>query len=103
MIYIDEAKYLTIATIIFIIGVSGIFLNRKNIIIMLMSIELMLLGVNLNWIVFSVFLDDIMGQVMSLFILTVAAAESAIGLGILVVYYRVKQTIAVEYISLMKG
>jgi NADH-quinone oxidoreductase subunit K len=70
---------------------------------MLMSIELMLLGVNLNWIIFSVFLDDIMGQVMSLFILTVAAAESAIGLGILVVYYRIKQTIAVEYISLMKG
>jgi NADH-quinone oxidoreductase subunit K len=103
MILIDQAKYLTIATIIFFIGISGIFLNRKNLIIMLMSIELMLLGVNLNWIIFSVFLDDIMGQVMSLFILTVAAAESAIGLGILVVYYRIKQTIAVEYISLMKG
>jgi NADH-quinone oxidoreductase subunit K len=103
MILIDQAKYLTIATIIFLIGIAGIFLNRKNLIIMLMSIELMLLGVNLNWIIFSVFLDDIMGQIMSLFILTVAAAESAIGLGILVVYYRVKQTIAVEYISLMKG
>ena len=103
MIFIDQAKYLTIATIIFFIGISGIFLNRKNLIIMLMSIELMLLGVNLNWIIFSVFLDDIMGQIMSLFILTVAAAESAIGLGILVVYYRIKQTIAVEYISLMKG
>lgn len=100
---IDLVKYLTVPAALFIVGLSGIFLNRKNIIIMLMSIELMLLAVNFNLIIFSVYLDDLMGQLFCLFILTVAAAESAIGLAILVIYYRVRGTIAVEYINLMKG
>jgi len=100
---IDLVYYLTVALVIFLLGVSGIFLNRKNVIIMLMSVELMLLAVNLNFIVFSVYLDDVMGQLFSLFVLTVAAAESAIGLAILVVYYRVRGTIAVEFVNLMKG
>jgi NADH-quinone oxidoreductase subunit K len=78
-------------------------LNRKNIILMLMSIELMLLAVNLNFIIFSVFLDDIMGQIFALFVLTVAAAESAIGLAILVVYYRIRGTVSIEYINLLKN
>lgn len=100
---IDLVQYLTVPTALFIIGLSGIFLNRKNILIMLMSIELMLLAVNFNFILFSVALDDLMGQLFCLFVLTVAAAESAIGLAILVIYYRVRGTIAVEYINLMKG
>lgn len=100
---IDLIQYLAIPTILFILGLSGIFLNRKNIIIILMSIELMLLAVNFNLIVFSVYLDDLIGQLFSIFVLTVAAAESAIGLAILVIYYRVKGTIAVEYINLMRG
>ena len=83
---IDLVKYLTVAMGLFVLGVWGIFLNRKNIIIMLMSIELMLLAVNLNFVIFSVYLDDLLGQVFSIFILTVAAAESAIGLSILVIY-----------------
>jgi NADH-quinone oxidoreductase subunit K len=89
--------------ILFGIGMCGIFLNRKNIIIMLMSIELMLLAINSNFIILSVYLDDIVGQIFALFILTVAAAESAIGLAILVVYYRVRGTIYVGNIHLMKG
>ncbi len=89
--------------ILFGIGMCGIFLNRKNIIIMLMSIELMLLAINSNFIILSVYLDDIIGQIFALFILTVAAAESAIGLAILVVYYRVRGTIYVGNIHLMKG
>jgi NADH-quinone oxidoreductase subunit K len=100
---LDLTQYLTVPAALFIIGLSGIFLNRKNIIIMLMSIELMLLAVNFNFIIFSVYLDDLMGQLFCLFVLTVAAAESAIGLAILVIYYRVRGTIAVEYINLMKG
>nr|YP_010165745.1 NADH dehydrogenase subunit 4L [Imasa heleensis]QRR29758.1 NADH dehydrogenase subunit 4L [Imasa heleensis] len=96
-------SYITLSTSIFIIGIWGIFLNRKNIIIMLMSIELMLLSINLNFIIFSIYLDDIVGQVFSLFILTVAAAESAIGLAILTVLYNVRGTVAVEFINLMKG
>ncbi|MDO8994990.1 MAG: NADH-quinone oxidoreductase subunit NuoK [Sediminibacterium sp.] len=100
---IDLVQYLTVPAALFIIGLSGIFLNRKNIIIMLMSIELMLLAVNFNFVIFSVYLDDLMGQLFCLFVLTVAAAESAIGLAILVIYYRVRGTIAVEYINLMKG
>nr|YP_009317213.1 NADH dehydrogenase subunit 4L [Palpitomonas bilix]YP_009317272.1 NADH dehydrogenase subunit 4L [Palpitomonas bilix]BAV82381.1 NADH dehydrogenase subunit 4L [Palpitomonas bilix]BAV82440.1 NADH dehydrogenase subunit 4L [Palpitomonas bilix] len=100
---VDQVKYLIFSNLIFILGISGIFLNRKNLIIMLMSIELMLLAVNLNFIIFSIYLDDILGQIFSLFVLTVAAAESAIGLAILVVYYRVRGTIAVDYINLMKG
>lgn len=99
----DQTKYLFVAIILFLIGLSGIFLNRKNIIIMLMSIELMLLSINFNFIIFSVFLDDILGQLFALLILTVAAAESAIGLAILVIYYRIRGTIAIELINLMKG
>lgn len=99
----DQTKYLYLTTILFLIGLSGIFLNRKNIIIMLMSIELMLLAINFNLIVFSVFLDDILGQIFALLILTVAAAESAIGLAILVIYYRIRGSIAIELINLMKG
>jgi NADH-quinone oxidoreductase subunit K len=100
---IDLAKYLTVALILFLIGISGIILNRKNIIVMLMSIELMLLAVNLNFIIFSVYLDDVMGQVFAILILTVAAAESAIGLAILVVYYRVRGSVTVENIHLLRG
>nr|AGH24376.1 NADH dehydrogenase subunit 4L [Reclinomonas americana ATCC 50283] len=100
---IDLVRYLTVPMILFIIGLSGIFLNRKNIIIMLMSIELMLLAINFNFVVFSVYLDDLIGQIFALLVLTVAAAESAIGLAILVIYYRARGTIAVEQINLMKG
>lgn len=99
----DLVKYLYVSMILFLLGIWGIFLNRKNIIIMLMSIELMLLAVNLNFLLFSVYLDDLMGQLFALLVLTVAAAESAIGLALLVVYYRVRGTIAVEFINLMKG
>lgn len=100
---IDQTKYLYVAIFLFLIGLSGIFLNRKNIIIMLMSVELMLLAINFNLIIFSVFLDDILGQLFALLILTVAAAESAIGLAILVIYYRVRGSIAIELINLIKG
>ena len=96
-------NYLTVNTIIFTIGVLGIVLNRKNIIIIYMSIELMLFAVSLNFIVFSVYLDDIVGQIFTLYILTIAACESAIGLAILVSYYKVKGVIAVEGINTMKG
>jgi len=99
----SHVHYLAVSFLLFLIGIWGIFLNRKNIIIMLMSIELMLLAVNLNFVVFSVYLDDLVGQVFALFVLTVAAAESAIGLALLVVYYRVRGTIAVEFINLLKG
>ena len=95
--------YLVVAAMIFTIGVFGIFLNRKNVIIILMSIELILLAVNLNLVAFSAFLGDLVGQVFALFVLTVAAAEAAIGLAILVVYYRNRGTIAVEDVNLMKG
>jgi NADH-quinone oxidoreductase subunit K len=99
----DQVQFLAVSIILFLLGIWGIFLNRKNIIVMLMSIELMLLAVNLNFVLFSVYLDDLIGQVFALLILTVAAAESAIGLALLVVYYRVRGTIAVEFINLMKG
>lgn len=99
----DLVKYLAVSMILFLLGIWGIFLNRKNIIVMLMSIELMLLAVNLNFLVFSVYLDDLLGQLFALLILTVAAAESAIGLALLVVYYRIRGTIAVEFIDLLKG
>jgi NADH-quinone oxidoreductase subunit K len=100
---ITLGHFLTVAAILFTIGVFGIFLNRKNVIIILMSIELMLLAVNVNFVAFSAFLNDLMGQVFALFVLTVAAAEAAIGLAILVVYFRNRGTIAVEDINLMKG
>lgn len=100
---IEMINYLLVSTVLFLLGMGGIFLNRKNIIIILMSIELMLLAVNLNFIVYSVYLDDLVGQMFALFILTVAAAESAIGLAILVVYYRVKGSISMEFVNMMKG
>jgi len=100
---IGLTHYLTLAAILFTIGVLGIFLNRKNIIIILMSVELILLAVNINFVAFSSYLGDLVGQVFALFVLTVAAAEAAIGLAILVVYFRNRGTIAVEDVNLMKG
>ena len=95
--------YLTLAAIIFAIGIVGIFLNRKNVIIILMSIELILLAVNINLVSFSIYLQDLVGQVFTMFILTVAAAEAAIGLAIIVIYYKNKSSIHVEQISSLKG
>jgi len=103
MLQIGLAHYLTVAAILFTLGVAGIFLNRKNVIIIMMSIELMLLAVNLNFVAFSHALGDLMGQVFTMFILTVAAAEAAIGLAIVVVFFRNRGTIAVEDINQMKG
>nr|YP_010880872.1 NADH dehydrogenase subunit 4L [Aneura maxima]ASN73947.1 NADH dehydrogenase subunit 4L [Aneura pinguis]ASN73987.1 NADH dehydrogenase subunit 4L [Aneura pinguis]QIA59468.1 NADH dehydrogenase subunit 4L [Aneura pinguis]QIA60924.1 NADH dehydrogenase subunit 4L [Aneura pinguis]WHW95804.1 NADH dehydrogenase subunit 4L [Aneura pinguis] len=99
----DLVKYSTFSMIPFLLGIWGIFLNRKNILIMSMPIELMLLAVNLNFLVFSVYSDDMMGQLFALFVLTVAAAESAIGLAIPVITSRIRGTIAVEFINCMKG
>ena len=95
--------YLTVAAALFVIGIFGIFLNRKNVIVILMSIELMLLAVNLNFVAFSSKSGDLVGQVFSLLILTVAAAEAAIGLAILVVFFRTRGTIEVEDANVMKG
>lgn len=95
--------FLGLAAILFTLGVFGIFLNRKNVIVILMSIELMLLAVNINFVAFSAYLDNLTGQVFSMFILTVAAAEAAIGLAILVTFFRIKGSIAVDEISSMKG
>ena len=103
MIEIGIGHYLTLGAIIFLIGIVGIFLNRKNVIVILMSIELILLAVNINLVSFSIFLNDLNGQIFTLFILTVAAAEAAIGLAIIVVYYRGSQTIRVEEINKLKG
>ncbi len=100
---IGLAHYLTLSAILFTIGVFGIFLNRKNVIVILMSIEMILLAVNINLVSFSVYLNDLVGQIFTMFILTVAAAEAAIGLAILVVYFRNRGTIAVEDINMMKG
>ncbi|HEV3175316.1 MAG TPA: NADH-quinone oxidoreductase subunit NuoK [Stellaceae bacterium] len=100
---IGLSHYLTLASILFTLGIFGIFLNRKNVIVILMSIELMLLAVNINFVAFSAFLNDLVGQVFAMFVLTVAAAEAAIGLAILVVYFRNRGTIEVEDINLMKG
>ena len=100
---IGLTHYLWVAAILFAIGIFGIFLNRKNIIIILMSVELMLLAVNINFVAFSTQLNNLVGQVFAMFVLTVAAAEAAIGLAILVVYFRNRGTIAVEDINLMKG
>lgn len=97
------SDYLTLGAIMFSLSVAGIFLNRKNIIIILMSIELMLLSVNINFVAFSYYLDDLSGQVFVFFILTVAAAEAAIGLAILVVLFRNKRTIDVDELDTMKG
>ena len=95
--------YLTVAAVLFTLGVFGVFLNRKNVIVILMSVELILLAVNLNLVAFSHFLGDLTGQIFALLVLTVAAAEAAIGLAILVVYYRNRGSIAVEDINMMKG
>ncbi len=100
---IGLSHYLTVAAMLFTIGVFGIFVNRRNIIILLMSIELILLAVNINLVAFSVFLGDMVGQVFAMFVLTVAAAEAAIGLAILVIYFRNRGTIAVDDINQMKG
>ena len=103
MLSIGLGHYLTLAAIIFTIGVVGIFLNRKNVIIMLMSIELILASVNINFVVFSSYLGDLVGQVFAMFILTVAAAEAAIGLAILVCFYRLRNSIFIEDANTMKG
>ena len=103
MMAISLAHYLAVAAILFTIGVFGIFVNRKNIIVILMSIELILLAVNINFVAFSTFLGDLVGQVFALLVLTVAAAEAAIGLAILVAYFRNRGSIAVEDVNLMKG
>jgi NADH-quinone oxidoreductase subunit K len=100
---IGLGHYLAVAAVLFTLGIAGIFLNRKNVIIILMSIELILLAVNINLVAFSSFLGDIVGQVYALFVLTVAASEAAIGLAILVVFYRNRGSIAVDDISLMRG
>ena len=103
MLSIGLGHYLTLAAIIFTIGVVGNFLNRKNVIVILMSIELILLAVNINLVAFSIFINDLSGQIFTLFILTVAAAEAAIGLAIIVVYFRNSDTIRVEEIKNLKG
>jgi len=103
MFDIGLTHYLIVAAILFSLGIVGIFLNRKNVIIILMSVELMLLAVNINLVSFSSFLGDLVGQVFAIFVLTVAAAEAAIGLAILVVFFRNRGTIAVEDINVMKG
>tara|TARA_Y100000739_G_scaffold185904_1_gene164632 strand:- start:234 stop:545 length:312 start_codon:yes stop_codon:yes gene_type:complete len=103
MTEIGLGHYLTLAAIIFTIGIIGIFLNRKNVIIILMSIELILLSVNINLVSFSIYLQNIIGQVFTMFILTVAAAEAAVGLAIIVIYYKNKGSIDVEQISSLKG
>ena len=103
MTEIGLGHYLILGVVIFSIGIIGIFLNRKNVIVILMSIELILLAVNINLVSFSIFINDLAGQVFAMFILTVAAAEAAIGLAIIVVYYRNKGTIRVEAINSLKG
>lgn len=100
---IGLSHYLTLAAILFTLGVFGIFLNRKNVIVILMSIELLLLAVNINFVAFSSYLGDLAGQVFAMFVLTVAAAEAAIGLAILVIFFRNRGSIAVEDISSLKG
>ena len=103
MLEISLSHYLVVAAILFALGFFGIFLNRKNVIIILMSVELMLLAVNINFVAFSVFLQDLVGQIFAMFVLGIAAAEAAIGLAIIVVYFRNRGTIAVEDINVMKG
>ena len=103
MIEIGLGHYLTLAAIIFTIGIIGIFLNRKNVIIILMSVELILLAVNINLVSFSIYLQNLVGQVFAMFILTVAAAEAAVGLAIIVIYYKNKGSINVEHINSLKG
>ena len=103
MLAIGLGHYLTVAAILFALGLFGVFLNRKNVIVILMSIELMLLAVTINLVAFSAELNDLVGQIFALFVLTVAAAETAVGLAVLVVYFRNRGSIAVEDVNLMKG
>ena len=103
MTEIGLGHYLSLGAIVFFLGVVGIFLNRKNIIVILMSIELILLAVNINLVSFSIYMNDLVGQIFTLFILTVAAAEAAIGLAIIVIYYRNSGTIRVQEINKLKG
>ena len=103
MLEIGIGHYLSLAAVLFTLGIFGIFLNRKNVIIILMSVELILLAVNFNLVAFSAFLGDMAGQIFAMLVLTVAAAEAAIGLAVIVVYFRNRGTIAVEDINLMKG
>lgn len=95
--------YIVVGTILFVLGVLGIFLNRKNVIVILMAIELILLSVNVNLVAFSAYLQDLTGQVFAMFVLTVAAGEAAIGLAILVIYFRSRGTIAVDSVDRLKG
>jgi NADH-quinone oxidoreductase subunit K len=99
----DLSFFLATTVGVFLIGIYGIFLNRRNVIIMLMSLELMLLAINLNFIIFSAYLDDLVGQILALLILTVAGAESAIGLALLVIYYRIRGSIDIEFINIIKS
>jgi len=99
----DHFSFSSIALVLFLLGMWGIFLNRKNVLVMLMSIELMLLAVNMHFVIFSVYIDDLMGQVFALFVLTVAAAESAIGLALLVISYRIRGTISIELLNHLQG
>ena len=103
MLELGLSHYLSLSAILFTLGIFGIFLNRKNVIVILMSIELMLLAVNINLVAFSTHLGDLVGQIFTMIVLTVAAAEAAIGLAILVVYFRKRGSIAVEDINMMKG
>jgi NADH-quinone oxidoreductase subunit K len=103
MLEVSLIHYLILAAILFVIGVTGIFINRKNIIVLLMSVELMLLAVNINFVAFSHYLNDLVGQVFTIFNLTVAAAEAAIGLAILVIYHRNRGSISVDDVNMMKG
>ena len=103
MFEIGLSHYMTVSATLFTLGILGIFLNRKNVIIIMMSVELMLLAVNINLVAFSADLGDMVGQVFTMFVLTVAAAEAAIGLAILVVYFRNRGSIAVEDVNMMKG
>lgn len=100
---IGLAHYVVVSAILFVLGVLGIFINRKNIIVILMAIELILLGVNINLVAFSAYLGDLVGQIFAMFVLTVAAGEAAIGLAILVIYFRARGTIAVDDVNRMKG
>ena len=100
---IGLGHYLTVAAVLFTLGVFGIFINRKNVIVILMAIELILLSVNINLVAFSAFMNDMVGQVFAMFVLTVAAAEAAVGLAILVIYLRGRGTIAVDDVNRMKG
>ncbi len=103
MLQIGLSHFLTVAAVLFALGIFGIFLNRKNVIVILMSVELMLLAVNINFVAFSTFLDDLTGQIFAMFVLGIAAAEAAIGLAIIVVYFRNRGSIAVEDVNVMKG